>query len=81
MAPLSNDLSGLIFPHDLFGNHLGENGKTTDINLEKRNFFNAAVVFSDVWSKTVISGHPADCVAVPVGQNYEPPTLDSTWVS
>lgn len=35
----------------------------------------------DVWSKIAIDEHPVDCLAVPIGQNYEPSTLDPTWVS
>ena len=81
MTRLSHDLSSLILPHDSFGNHLDGNRKTIDIDHEKRNFFKAAEVLSDVWSKIVIDGHPVDCVAVPVGQSYESPTPDPTWVT
>ena len=69
MTRLSHDLSSLILPHDSFGNHLDGNGKTIDIDLEKRNFFKAREVLSDVWSKIVIDEHPVDCVTVPVGQS------------
>ena len=42
MAPLSNQLSGLILPHDFYGTHLNEAGKTIDKNLELKNFEKAA---------------------------------------
>ncbi|CAF0723360.1 unnamed protein product [Adineta steineri] len=38
MAPLSHELSGLILPHDYYGNHLDESGRTTDPQLELQNF-------------------------------------------
>ena len=38
MAPLSMQLSGLIIPHEHFGSHLDDQGKTIDIVLEKNNF-------------------------------------------
>jgi hypothetical protein len=31
MAPLSHDLSGLLLPHDHFGSHLNNSGKTVDL--------------------------------------------------
>ena len=80
-APLLHDHSGLILTHDSFGNHLGENVETTDIDLEIRNFFKTAEVLSDVWPKTVINRHPLNCVEVPVGQSYEPPISKPTWVT
>ena len=38
MAPLSRNLSGLILPHQYYGKHLDDNGKTIDKDLEKQNF-------------------------------------------
>lgn len=35
MAPLSRQLAGLIVPHDHFGMHLDNRGKTVDEDLEK----------------------------------------------
>ena len=66
MAPLSHDLVGIILPHDSFGNHLDSSGKTINEDLEKRNFFHAAEILSDIWSKTVIDGKPVVCEAVPL---------------
>ena len=36
MAPLSRELSGFIIPHDTFGSHLDDQGKTIDSVLEKK---------------------------------------------
>ena len=36
MAPLSRELSGFIIPHDNFGSHLDDQGKTIDSVLEKK---------------------------------------------
>ena len=76
MAPLSHDLAGIILPHDSFGNHLDSSGKTINEDLEKRNFFHAAEILSDIWSKTVIDGKPVVCEAVPLGKSYVPPDPD-----
>ena len=38
MAPLSKELPGIVLPHDSFGTHLDENGKTIDDVKEPQNF-------------------------------------------
>ena len=81
MAPLSHDIAGLILPHDSFGSHMDANGKTIDEDLEKRNFCKAAGILLEVWSNAVIGGHPVDCSAIPLYQNFIPPTPDPKWVS
>ena len=81
MAPLSHDLEGIILSHDSLGNHLDSAGKTKDLDLEKKNFFQAAEILSEIWSKTVIDEHPVDCIAIPLGQEHVPSTPDLTWVS
>ena len=81
MAPLSHDLAGLVLPHDQYGNHLDCSGKTTDIVLEKINFYKAAEVLSEVWSQTVVDGYPVECNAVPIGKEYIPPNPDPVWVN
>ena len=58
MAPLSHDLAGIILPYDHFGTHLNSQGITEDIELEKRNFAHAGQILAEVWSNTVINGHP-----------------------
>ena len=41
MVPLSHDLSGVVLPHDTFGNHLDSSGNTIDEQLEEKNFYAA----------------------------------------
>ncbi|KAJ8710634.1 hypothetical protein PYW08_009149 [Mythimna loreyi] len=57
MAPLSRELSRLILPHDSYGTHLDEQGRTKDHDLEKMNFQKAGEVLTEVWNNMVIDGH------------------------
>ena len=50
-------MSGLILPHDHFGTHLDNNGRTIDTDLEIKNFEHAGGVLAEVWSSTVVNGH------------------------
>ena len=70
MAPLSHDLAGIILPHDTYGSHLDAFGKTIDSELEEKNFYTAASVLSEVWSKTIINDHQVDCKPMPVITNW-----------
>ena len=54
MAPLLHDIAGLVLPHDSFGSYFHAYKKTIDEDLEKRNFYKAAEILSEVWSNTVI---------------------------
>ncbi|CAG9563483.1 unnamed protein product [Danaus chrysippus] len=58
MAPLSRELTGVVLKHDNFGSHLDSSNKTTDLDLEKRNFESAGTVLSNIWSQLVIDGYP-----------------------
>ena len=57
MAPLSHALSGIVLPHDAFGSHLDNSGKTTDTELEKKNFQKAGEVLCDLWNDMTIDGY------------------------
>lgn len=81
MAPLSHDICGVLLPHDYYGSHLDAQGRTTDEELEKTNFFHAAESLADIWSQTVIDGHKVDAKAVPVNQTFVAPAPDPSWVS
>ena len=81
IAPLPHDLDGIILQDDSYGNHLDESRKTVDLELEKQNFFKAAEVLSDIWSRTVIDGHPVDSQALPQGQEFAQPTPDAKRVA
>ena len=57
MSPLSKELSGVILEYEHFGNHLDQNGKTVDPELELKNFEHAGEVLAEIWSGLVINGH------------------------
>lgn len=80
MAPLSHDLAGIILPHDYYGTHLDKDGKTIDEELEKKNFGKAGQMLAEVWSKTVINGHPVEATYVE-HENTDPPSpnIDHKW--
>lgn len=59
MAPLSRLLSGLILPHDHYGSHLDSQRRTTDKELELKNFQYAGETLAEVWSTLVIAN---ECV-------------------
>ena len=61
--------------------HLESTGKTKDVDLERKNFFQAAEILSEILSKTVIDEHPVECITIPLGQEHVPSTPDPTWVS
>ena len=44
MAPLSKALAGLLLPYETLGNHLDSQGRTIEVELEKRNFKKAGEV-------------------------------------
>ncbi len=66
MAPLSLPLSGLILPHDSFGNHLDKNGKAIDSELEIKNVGKAEEILANCRSSLIIDGEP-------VIAEYRPP--------
>ena len=50
MVLLSKELAGIVLPHDSFGTHLDENGKTIDDVKELQNFRKAGETLSEIWS-------------------------------
>lgn len=58
MAPLSHELAGLILPHEHYGSHLDNAGKTVDEELENANFAFAGRTLSEVWSGMIIDSYP-----------------------
>ena len=67
LAALSQDLTGLVLPHDYFGTHLNVSGLTIDAELEKINFKNTGDVLAEVWNMDMIDRHPV------VAEYIEPP--------
>lgn len=68
LAVLSQDLSGLVLPHDYFGTHLNVSGATVDAELEKINMKKSGEVLAEVWSMDMIDRHPV------VAQYIDPPS-------
>ena len=58
LAVLSQDLTGLVLPHDYFGTHLNVSGLTVDADTEKANFKRTGEVLAEVWSMDMIDGYP-----------------------
>ena len=58
LAALSQDLTGLVLPHDYFGTHLNVYGGTVDVELEKENFKKTGEVLAEVWSMDRIDRNP-----------------------
>ena len=50
MAPLSDELAGVILPHDHFGSHLDHNRKTIDEAVELANFRFAGETLAEIWN-------------------------------
>ncbi|KAJ6634591.1 hypothetical protein Bhyg_13166 [Pseudolycoriella hygida] len=57
MATLSKSIVGIILPYDHYGTHLDNQGRTFDVEKEKKNFSYAGEALAEVWSETVIDGH------------------------
>lgn len=54
MAPLSRELTGVILPHDNFGSHLDNQGRTVDAELEKKNFQKAGEILAEIWNDVIL---------------------------
>jgi hypothetical protein len=65
MAPLSHDLAGLILPHDHYGSHLDSAGRTSDEDLEHKNFKKAGELLAEIWCQTLIDKYPVVARFVP----------------
>ena len=57
MFHLSKELTGVLLPHDTYGSHLDNNGKTIDEDLEMKNFEAAGKTLAHIWSNLVIDGY------------------------
>lgn len=58
MAPLSKELAGVVLPHDTFGTHLDNSGKTIDAELEVKNFNKAGEILKEIWSDLTFDDYP-----------------------
>ena len=85
MAPLSKELAGVILPHDTFGSHLDASGRTTNDELELRDFANAGAVLAEIWSNLTLDGYPvvAEYVTTKQGHLKQEQLIkrDAAWIS
>ncbi|XP_059146057.1 collagen alpha-5(VI) chain-like [Physella acuta] len=58
IVPLSNEVAGLILPHDHYGSHLDERGVTIDTDLEKNNFLFVGNTLAEVWTHLTVDTFP-----------------------
>ena len=58
MAPLRKALAGVLLPHYTFGTHLDLQRRTTDVELEKKNFKAAEKLLAEIWSEPVLDKFP-----------------------
>jgi len=83
MAPLSKELAGVILPYDSFGSHLDNQGRTTDQELELKNFQKAGETLAEIWSDLIIDKHPVTAKFVRPDESevhgYEMCQKDMTW--
>ena len=80
MAPLSKALSGLLLPHETFDTQLDSPRKTTDVNLEKRNFKAAGEILAQIWEEVVLDKFPVVAEYVENAAT-NPVDLDEKWIS
>lgn len=57
MTTLSNELSGIVLPHDSSATHLDENGKTINNVKELENFKKVSKLPSEIWSAMNINSY------------------------
>ena len=65
LAPLSHELSGLIFPHEHYGSHLDSYGKTIDKDLKNKNFEYAGTTLASDWKSLKVDGYDVDAEYIP----------------
>jgi hypothetical protein len=74
LAALSQDLTGLVLPHDYFGTHLNISGITVDTEIEKINFKRTGDVLAEVWSMDKIDQHPV------ISEYVDPPESNNDMI-
>ena len=58
MVKFSQELSGIILPHNKCGSHLNLKRETIDPELEKKNFMHAEQILNEIWLGMIIDSHP-----------------------
>lgn len=82
MAPLSNQLSGLILPHDAYGSHLDSRNRCIDPDLERKNFAKAGETLAEVWNQLIIDDYKVFSEYITSAQDPDiPAPTDPLWYS
>lgn len=82
MAPLSKQLTGVVLPHDTYGTHLDARGKTSDSELELKNFQAAGEALAHLWSELIIDSYPVTSrYEGPDSKTTAPVPVDAAWYS
>ena len=68
-----------ILPHDYYGSHLDNSGKTTDVKLEAADFEKVGVTLAEVWSNTVIDNYNVCAQYIKPGTNADIPPPSIEW--
>ena len=67
-------------PYVTFGNHLDSQGRTIEVELEKRNFKKAGEVLGKAWKELLINKFPVVCQYLE-NSTMEPVPYEESWVS
>jgi hypothetical protein len=70
-----------ILPHDHYGLLLNPSGKTTDTELELKNFEKAEQMMAAVWSSVLIDSHEVVAEYINPVDREPPNEPDSKWVA
>ena len=73
-VPLSKNTSGAILPFDTYRTHLDASNKTIDMELEIKNFKAAGEILAEIWSESIIDGHPVNAAYI----NPQECSIDTT---
>ena len=80
MTPLTKELSGVILPHEQYGHHLDEQGRTIHADLEKRNFEYAGLALCEIWQNVTVDDHKTDSKSSELPQSNIQ-KKDEDWIS
>lgn len=85
MAPLTKELSGVILPHEKYGHHPDEQGRTINVDLERRNFEYAGLALCEIRQNVTIHGHPVVAQYIDPKSSEMPQSKiqkkDEDWIS
>ena len=81
MVKFSQEMSGLVLPHDEFGSYLNSKGETVDSELENKYFIHEGEVLAEVLSGMMIDRHPVLAEYFDDEADQEIPKKSQEWKS